>query len=68
MRRFLREFETAVIRRYPVLPTADFLTISGYTASAADIEDLVARLCEQMLVDRAGFTLELFDGTPAPAP
>lgn len=62
IRWFLGQFGTAVIYRDPVLPTADFLSRTGYSASAGEVEELVARLCELMLVDRGSFALELYDG------
>lgn len=62
IRWFLGQFGTSVIYRDPVLPTAGFLSGTGYQASAGEIEELVARLCELMLVDPGSFTLELFDG------
>ena len=62
IRWFLGQFGTSVIYRDPVLPTAGFLSSAGYSASAGEIEELIARLCELMLVDPGSFTLELFDG------
>ena len=62
LRWFLGQFGTSVIYRDPVLPTADFLSRTGYTASAGEVEELVARLCELMLVDQGSFALELYDG------
>jgi hypothetical protein len=63
IRWFMNEFGTSVIYRDPVLPTADFLLDSKYTASVGEIEDLVAHVCELMGVDPESFTLELFDGS-----
>jgi len=44
IRWFIGQFGTSVIYRDPVLPTADFLSSTGYSASAGEIEELVARL------------------------
>jgi hypothetical protein len=62
VRWFVGQFGTSVIYRHPVLPTASFLPGTGYSASVGEIEELVARLCELMLVDPGSFTLELYDG------
>jgi hypothetical protein len=56
IRWFLGQFGPSVIYRDPVLPTAAFLSRTGYSASAGEIEELVARLCELMLVDPGSFT------------
>jgi hypothetical protein len=63
IRWFLGQFGTPVLYRDPVLPTAGFLSDSAYSASASQIEELVAHLCELMQVDPGSFTLELFDGS-----
>ena len=63
IRWFLGQFGTSVIYRDPVLPTAGFLFSTGYSASVGEIEELVTRLCELMLVDPGSFALELYDGT-----
>jgi len=63
IRWFLGQFGTSVIHRDPVLPTAGFLSGTGYSASAGEIEGLLAHLCELMLVDPGSFTLELYDGS-----
>jgi hypothetical protein len=62
LRWFLGQFGTEVVYRDPVLPTADFLSRTGYSASVGEIGELVARLCELMLVDQGSFALELYDG------
>jgi hypothetical protein len=62
IRWFLGQFGAPVIYRDPVLPTADFLPKTGYSASAGEVEELVARLGELMLVDQGSFALELYDG------
>jgi hypothetical protein len=63
IRWFMGQFGTSVLYRDPVLPTADFLSGAGYSASAGEIEELVAHLCELMLVEQGSFTLELYDGS-----
>jgi hypothetical protein len=62
IRWFLGQFGTSVIYRDPVLPTAGLLSGTGYSASVGEIEELIAHLCELMLVDSGSFTLELYDG------
>ena len=62
IRWFFGQFGTSLIYRDPVLPTAGFLSSTGYSASVGEIEELVARLCELILVDPGSFALELFDG------
>jgi hypothetical protein len=62
IRWFLAQFGTSVIYRDPVLPTEDFLSRTEYSASPGEIEELVAKLCELMLVDQGSFALELYDG------
>lgn len=63
MRWFVDEFGTTVLRRDPVLPSAPFLSEKGYATPADQVEALIGRLCELMLVDRRLITLELFDGS-----
>jgi hypothetical protein len=60
---FVDEFGATVLRRDPVLPSAPFLSEKGYSAPAEQVEALIGRLCELMLVDRRLITLELFDGS-----
>src|SRR5215469_6865960 len=60
---FMGQFGTSVIYRDPVLPTAGFLSDTGYSASVGEIEELLAHLCELMLVEPGSFTLELYDGS-----
>lgn len=60
IRWFLGQFGP-VVYRDPVLPTADFLSGEGYSASEGEIEELVGRLGELMQVTPGSFTLELFD-------
>jgi len=62
IRWFLGQFGTSVIYRDPVLPAPGFLYGKKYSASAGEIEELVAGLCELMLVNPNSFTLELYDG------
>jgi hypothetical protein len=62
LRWFVDEFGTAVLHRDPVLPSNPFLAPQGYCASADQVEALVARCCELMMVDRQLISLELFDG------
>jgi hypothetical protein len=62
IRWFLGQFGTSVIYRDPVLPTPGFLSSTTYSASASEIEELVAGLCQLMLVNPTSFTLELYDG------
>jgi hypothetical protein len=61
IRWFLDQFGTSVLYRDPVLPTAGFLSDAGYSASDAQVEELVTHLCELMLVEPGSFTLELYD-------
>jgi len=63
MRWFVDEFGAALLGRDPLLPSAPFLSTAGYSASADQVEAIVACLCELMLVDRRQITLELFDGS-----
>jgi hypothetical protein len=63
MRWFADEFGTTLLDREIVLPTAKFLCEKDYSASFRQIEKLVARICELMLVDPGRVKLELFDGT-----
>lgn len=63
IRWYLGQFGISVIYRDPLLPTAGFLSSTGYSESVGEIEKLIARLCELMLADPGSFALELFDGT-----
>jgi hypothetical protein len=63
LRWFADEFGATVLRRDPVLPSAPFLSATGYTAAADQIEAVIGRLCELMIVDQRLITLELFDGS-----
>ncbi len=58
-----RQFGTEVCYRDPVLPVADFLSSSGYSASPDGIEALITHLCELMLIERKRVMVELFDGS-----
>jgi len=62
IRWFLGQFGTSVIYRDPVLPTPGFLYSTKYSASAGEIQELVAGLFELMLVNPNSFTLELYEG------
>jgi len=62
IRWFLGQFGTSVIYRDPVLPNPGLVSGKKYSASAGEIEELVAGLCELMLVNPNSFTLELYDG------
>jgi hypothetical protein len=63
LRWFADEFGTDILYRHCVVPTAKFLPDAGYTGSADQIEALVARLCELMMVNPRQVSLELFDGS-----
>jgi hypothetical protein len=56
------EFGKEPLLRGIVLPTAAFLP-SSYTATAEQIDALVKRVCDLMLVGRAALKLDLFDGS-----
>ena len=60
---FIDEFGTEVLRRAPVLPTADFLSEQNYSGSSEQIEALVGHVCRLMVVDPGQIKLELFDGS-----
>jgi hypothetical protein len=63
IRWFIGQFGPSVLYRDPVLPTAGFLSDGAYSASAGQVEELVAHLSELMLVDPGRFTLELYDSS-----
>jgi hypothetical protein len=63
LRWFTEEFGTAVLIRDTVPPDSGFLSWNTYSGSKAQINELVTRCCELMMVDPASISLELFDGS-----
>jgi hypothetical protein len=59
---FGRQFGTTPIYRHPVLPTAAFLSEVNDSIGRGQVEDLVAHLCELMMVDADLVKVEIFDG------
>ncbi|GAA4390785.1 hypothetical protein GCM10023088_67120 [Actinomadura verrucosospora] len=57
---FVQEFGRDPVMRPIVLPQPD-LRATGYTGTPKQIDDVVARTCEQMGIDRSELTVELFD-------
>lgn len=63
LRWFSDEFGAEILSREAVLPTAEFLSDLNYSASSEQIELLIEKLCDLMLVDRGLIRLELFEGS-----
>ncbi|MEV4002459.1 hypothetical protein [Actinomadura sp. NPDC049753] len=57
---FVREFGRDPVLRPIVLPRPD-LPSAGYTGAPEQIDDLVAKMCGLMGIDRSKLTVELFD-------
>ncbi|WP_141584443.1 hypothetical protein [Actinomadura sp. WMMA1423] len=57
---FVQEFGNDPMMRPIVLPQPD-LRAAGYTGTPKQIEDVVAKTCELMEIDRSELTVELFD-------
>jgi hypothetical protein len=62
MRWFIDEFGRKVLQRDVILPTADLIP-SGYSATPGEIDAVVNRLCNLMLVGPSRIKIDLFDGS-----
>jgi hypothetical protein len=58
-----RQFGTEVFYRAPALPSDGFISATGYSASADQVEALFSHLCQLMMVSRKRVTLRLVDGS-----